>query len=106
MEDSFGYSKYKWEKSHATPDFKVGDLVPVHTLNFNNIKGCKTLKESFAGPFVIKEFHGESYVESKISDKLSYKHPSFPVGLINPYKFGDSENFPLRNKVPKNIPSF
>ncbi|MBW0549273.1 hypothetical protein O181_088988 [Austropuccinia psidii MF-1] len=25
MEDSFGYVKEKWEKSHATPDFKVGD---------------------------------------------------------------------------------
>ncbi|MBW0516849.1 hypothetical protein O181_056564 [Austropuccinia psidii MF-1] len=29
MEDSFAYSKEKWDKSHATPDFKVGDLVLV-----------------------------------------------------------------------------
>ncbi|MBW0488671.1 hypothetical protein O181_028386 [Austropuccinia psidii MF-1] len=25
MEDSFAYAKEKWDKSHATPDFKVGD---------------------------------------------------------------------------------
>ncbi|MBW0594020.1 hypothetical protein O181_133735, partial [Austropuccinia psidii MF-1] len=24
MEDSFAYAKDKWDKSHATPDFKVG----------------------------------------------------------------------------------
>ncbi|MBW0580082.1 hypothetical protein O181_119797, partial [Austropuccinia psidii MF-1] len=52
MEDSFAYAKDKWDKSHATPDFKVGDLVLVSTTNFNNIKGCKKLKDSFAGPFV------------------------------------------------------
>ncbi|MBW0510310.1 hypothetical protein O181_050025 [Austropuccinia psidii MF-1] len=47
MEDSFVYSKHKWDKSHATPDFKVGDLVLVSTTNFNNIEGCKKLKDSF-----------------------------------------------------------
>ncbi|MBW0543489.1 hypothetical protein O181_083204 [Austropuccinia psidii MF-1] len=41
MEYSFPYAKDKWDKSHATPDFKVGDLVLVSTTNFNNIKGCK-----------------------------------------------------------------
>ncbi|MBW0560731.1 hypothetical protein O181_100446 [Austropuccinia psidii MF-1] len=52
MEDSFASPKDKWDKSHATPDFKVGDLVLVSTTNFNKIKGCKKLKDSFAGPFV------------------------------------------------------
>ncbi|MBW0496570.1 hypothetical protein O181_036285 [Austropuccinia psidii MF-1] len=47
MEDSFAYAKEKWDKSHATTYFKVGDLVLVSTTNFNNIKGCKKLKESF-----------------------------------------------------------
>ncbi|MBW0590601.1 hypothetical protein O181_130316, partial [Austropuccinia psidii MF-1] len=27
IKDSFAYAKDKWDKSHATPDFKVGDLV-------------------------------------------------------------------------------
>ncbi|MBW0496208.1 hypothetical protein O181_035923 [Austropuccinia psidii MF-1] len=60
MEDSFAYAKDKWDKSHATPDFKVGDLVLVSTTNFNNIKRCKKLKDSFAGPFFIKALHGEN----------------------------------------------
>ncbi|MBW0574435.1 hypothetical protein O181_114150 [Austropuccinia psidii MF-1] len=44
MEDSFAYAKHKWDKSHATPALKVGDLVLVSTTNFNNIKGCKKAK--------------------------------------------------------------
>ncbi|MBW0578796.1 hypothetical protein O181_118511 [Austropuccinia psidii MF-1] len=68
MEDSFAYAKDKWDKSHATPDFKVGDLALVSTTNFNNIKGCKKLKDSFAGPFVIKALHGENSVEVQLSE--------------------------------------
>ncbi|MBW0560309.1 hypothetical protein O181_100024 [Austropuccinia psidii MF-1] len=64
MKDSFAYAKDKWDKSHATLDFKVGDLVLVSTRNFNNIKGCKNLKDSFAGPFVIKSLHGGNAVEA------------------------------------------
>ncbi|MBW0549021.1 hypothetical protein O181_088736 [Austropuccinia psidii MF-1] len=44
MEDSFAYAKDKWDKAHATPDFKGGDLVLVSNTNFNKIKGCKKLK--------------------------------------------------------------
>ncbi|MBW0586930.1 hypothetical protein O181_126645 [Austropuccinia psidii MF-1] len=106
MEDSFAYSKDKCDKSHATPDFKVGDLVLVSTTNFNNIKGCKKLKDSFAGPFVIKALHGENAVEVELSEELSNKHPTFPVSLIKPYKSSDAETFPLRNKIPQAIPPF
>ncbi|MBW0528027.1 hypothetical protein O181_067742 [Austropuccinia psidii MF-1] len=105
MEQSFAYSKDKWDLSHATPDFKVGDLVLVSTTNFNNIKGCKKLKDSFAGPFVIKALHGENAVEVELSEELSNKHPTFPVSLIKPYKSSDAKTFPLRNKVPQVIPS-
>ncbi|MBW0550528.1 hypothetical protein O181_090243 [Austropuccinia psidii MF-1] len=104
MEDSFAYAKDKLDKSHATPDFKLGDLVLVSTTNFKNIKGCKNLRESFAGPFVIKALHGENYVELELSEELSNKHPTFPVSLIKPYKSSDAERFPLRNKVPQVIP--
>ncbi|MBW0545304.1 hypothetical protein O181_085019 [Austropuccinia psidii MF-1] len=103
MEDSFAYAKNKWEKSHATSDFKLGDLVLVSTTNFNNIKGCKKLKDSFAGPFFIKALHRENAFEVKLSEKLSNKHPTFPVSLIKPYKSSDTEIFPLRNKVPQVI---
>ncbi|MBW0534809.1 hypothetical protein O181_074524 [Austropuccinia psidii MF-1] len=104
MEDSFEYAKDKWDKSHATADFKVGDLVLVSTTNFNNIRGCKKLKYSFAGPFVIKALHGENSVEVELSEELSNKHPTFPMSLIKPYKSSDAETFPLRNKVPQVIP--
>ncbi|MBW0532161.1 hypothetical protein O181_071876 [Austropuccinia psidii MF-1] len=81
MEDSFAYAKDKWDKSHATADFKLRDLVLVSTTNFNNIKGCKKLKYSFAGPFFIKSLHGENAVEVELSEELSNKHPTFPVSL-------------------------
>ncbi|MBW0593911.1 hypothetical protein O181_133626 [Austropuccinia psidii MF-1] len=104
MEDSFAYAKDKWDKLHSTPDFKVGDLVLVSTTNFNIIKGCKKLKYSFAGPFVIKALHGENSVEVKLTEELFNKHPTFPVSFIKPYKCKDAEKFPLRNKVPHVIP--
>ncbi|MBW0494268.1 hypothetical protein O181_033983 [Austropuccinia psidii MF-1] len=81
MEDSFVYSKDKWDKSNATPDFKLEDLVLVSTTNFKNIKGCKKLQDFFAGPFVIKALHGESSVKVKLSEKLSNKHPTFPLSF-------------------------
>ncbi|MBW0508258.1 hypothetical protein O181_047973 [Austropuccinia psidii MF-1] len=104
MEDSFAYAKDKWDKSHATPDFKVGDLVLVSTTNFNNIKGCKKLKDSFSGPFLIKALHGENAFEVDLSEELSNKHPTFPMSLIKPHKCSDAEKFPLWNKVPQVIP--
>ncbi|MBW0530434.1 hypothetical protein O181_070149 [Austropuccinia psidii MF-1] len=104
MEDSFAYAKDKWDKSHATTDFEVEDLVLVSTTNFNNIKGYKKLKDSFSGPFVIKAPHGEDSVEVELSEELSNKHPTFPMSLIKPYKSSDAEKLPLRNKVPQVIP--
>ncbi|MBW0526401.1 hypothetical protein O181_066116 [Austropuccinia psidii MF-1] len=50
MQDSFKYAKERWEKINKTPDFKVGYLVLVSTLNINNIKGPKRLKYSFQDP--------------------------------------------------------
>ncbi|MBW0578152.1 hypothetical protein O181_117867 [Austropuccinia psidii MF-1] len=104
MQDSFAYAKDKWDKSLATPDFKVGNLVLVSTTNFNNIKGCRNMKDSFAGPFVIKALHGANAVEVDLSEELSNKHPTLPVRLIKPYKSSDAEKFPLRNKAPQVIP--
>ncbi|MBW0556500.1 hypothetical protein O181_096215 [Austropuccinia psidii MF-1] len=104
MEDSFAYAKYKWDKSYATPDLKVEDLVLVSTTNFNNIKRCKKLKDSFSGPFVINALHGENAVEVELSEELRNKNPTFTVSLIKPYKSSDAEKFPLRNIVTKVIP--
>ncbi|MBW0573186.1 hypothetical protein O181_112901 [Austropuccinia psidii MF-1] len=104
MNDAFDYSKQKWDKSHKVPDFKVGDLALVSTLNFNNIKGPKKLKDSYLGPFVIFALHGTNAVQVELSGELENQHPTFPVSLIKPYQQFDKELFPLRNPTPLTVP--
>ncbi|MBW0581913.1 hypothetical protein O181_121628 [Austropuccinia psidii MF-1] len=104
MNDSFDYAKEKWDKSHKVPDFKVGDLVLVSTLNFNNIKGPKKLKYSYVGPFVIVALHGTNAVQVELSGELENKHTTFLVSLIKPYQPADKELFPLRNPTPLTVP--
>ncbi|MBW0553561.1 hypothetical protein O181_093276 [Austropuccinia psidii MF-1] len=91
MQDSFKYAKERWDKSHKPPDFKIGDLILVSTLNFNNIKGPSKLKDSFAGPFMIKALNGPNSVQLELTGELMNKHPTFPVILINPYSSSDKE---------------
>ncbi|MBW0541260.1 hypothetical protein O181_080975 [Austropuccinia psidii MF-1] len=81
MTHAFEYAKQKWDKSHKTPEFKVGDLILVSTLNFNNIKGPKKLKDSFSGTFIIKALHGRNAVQVKLSGELENKHPTFAVSV-------------------------
>ncbi|MBW0552491.1 hypothetical protein O181_092206 [Austropuccinia psidii MF-1] len=104
MNDAFDYAKQKWDKSHKVPDFKVGDLVLVSTLNFNNIKGPKKLKDSYVGPFFIVALHGTNAVQVELSGELENKHPTFPVSLIKPYQPAEKELFPLRNPNPLTVP--
>ncbi|MBW0569505.1 hypothetical protein O181_109220 [Austropuccinia psidii MF-1] len=100
MQDSFKYAKERWGKNHMPFDFKVGDLVLVSSLRFNNMKGPKKLKDSFSGPFMIKALHFPNYVQLEHTGKLMKKHPTFPVGLIKAYSSSDEELFFLRNKPP------
>ncbi|MBW0479857.1 hypothetical protein O181_019572 [Austropuccinia psidii MF-1] len=67
MVDAFDYSKQKWDKSHKVPDFRVGDLILVSTLNFNNIKGPKKLKDFYVGSFIIAALHGTNAVQVELS---------------------------------------
>ncbi|MBW0503810.1 hypothetical protein O181_043525 [Austropuccinia psidii MF-1] len=67
MTDSFEYAKRKCDKSHKTPEFKVGDLILASTLKFNNIKGPKKLKDSFSGLFILKSLHGTNAVKVELS---------------------------------------
>ncbi|MBW0514609.1 hypothetical protein O181_054324 [Austropuccinia psidii MF-1] len=39
------YNKHRYDKTHKEPDFKEGDKVPVSTLNFNDIKGPKKMRD-------------------------------------------------------------
>ncbi|MBW0588391.1 hypothetical protein O181_128106 [Austropuccinia psidii MF-1] len=100
MQDSFKYAKERWDKSHKPPDFKIGDLVLVSTLNFKNIKGPKKFEYSFEGPFIMKALHGPNAVQLELTGDLMNKHPKFPVSLIKPYSSSDKELFGLRNKPP------
>ncbi|MBW0588235.1 hypothetical protein O181_127950 [Austropuccinia psidii MF-1] len=93
INDAFYYAKQKWDKSQKVPDFKVGDLVLVLTLNFNNIKGPKKLKYSYVGPFVIVALLGTNTVQVELSGELENKHPTFPVSLMKTYQTADKEFF-------------
>ncbi|MBW0485533.1 hypothetical protein O181_025248 [Austropuccinia psidii MF-1] len=89
MNETFDYAKQKWDKSHKVPQFKVGDLVLVSTLNFDNIKGPNKLKYSHVGPFVIVAFHGVNSVKVELGGELESKHPTFPVSLLKNYQPAD-----------------
>ncbi|MBW0556024.1 hypothetical protein O181_095739 [Austropuccinia psidii MF-1] len=104
MNDSFEYAKQKWDKIHKTPEFKVGNLILVSTLNFNNIKGPKKSKYSFSRPFIIKALHGTNAVQVQLSGELENKHPALPVSLVKHYTSSDKELFPLRNETPLEVP--
>ncbi|MBW0508796.1 hypothetical protein O181_048511 [Austropuccinia psidii MF-1] len=97
---AFEYAKQKWDKSHKVQHFKVGDLVLVSTLNFNNIKGSKKLEDSYVGPFFIVVLHRTNAVQVELSGELENKHPAFPGSLIKPYQPTDKELFPLRKLTP------
>ncbi|MBW0563682.1 hypothetical protein O181_103397 [Austropuccinia psidii MF-1] len=104
MNEAFDYAKQKWDKSDKVPDFKVGDLVLVSTLYFNNTKGPKKLKYSHVGPFVIVALHGTNAVQVELSVELEDKHTTFQVSLIKPYQPADKELFTLRNPTPLTVP--
>ncbi|MBW0575798.1 hypothetical protein O181_115513 [Austropuccinia psidii MF-1] len=104
MQDSLKYAKERLDKSHKPPYFKIGDLVLVSALNFNNTRGPKKLKDCFAGPFMIKALHGPNAVQLELTGELMNKHPTFPLSLIKAYRSSDKELFPLRNKPPLKIP--
>ncbi|MBW0550407.1 hypothetical protein O181_090122 [Austropuccinia psidii MF-1] len=104
MNDAFEYAKQKWDRIHKTPELKVGDLILVSTLSFNNIKGQKKLKDLFEGPFIIKALHGTNSVQVELSGELENKHPAFPVSLVKQYTSSDKELFPLINETPLEVP--
>ncbi|MBW0483925.1 hypothetical protein O181_023640 [Austropuccinia psidii MF-1] len=104
MNDAFDYAKQKWDKSNKVPDFKLGDLVLVSTLNFDNIKGPKKRKDSYVGPFVIVSLHGTNAVQVQLSGELENKHPTFPVRLMKPYQPAEKDLFLFRNPTTLTVP--
>ncbi|MBW0571870.1 hypothetical protein O181_111585 [Austropuccinia psidii MF-1] len=104
MNDACNYAKPKWGKNCKVPYFKVGDLVLVSTLNSNNIKGTKKLKDSYVGLFFIVSLHGTNMVQVELSGELENKHPTFPVSLIKPFEKADKELFSSMNPTPLTVP--
>ncbi|MBW0499909.1 hypothetical protein O181_039624 [Austropuccinia psidii MF-1] len=92
------YNKQRPDKSHMETDTKEGDQVLVSTLNFNNLKGPKKMRDSFVGPFTIIKLIVKNAVELKITEELSRKHPVFPVSFVKPYFQTEEDKFPSRKK--------
>ncbi|MBW0557289.1 hypothetical protein O181_097004 [Austropuccinia psidii MF-1] len=82
------------------PDFKEGDQVLVSTINFNNLKGPKKMRDSFVGPFTIIKLIGKNAVEVKLTEEYSRKHPVFPVSSVKPDFQTEENRFPSRKKNP------
>ncbi|MBW0575253.1 hypothetical protein O181_114968 [Austropuccinia psidii MF-1] len=80
------------------PDLKEGDQMLVSTLNFNNLKGQKKMKDSFVGPFTIIIIIGENAVEVRLTEKFFTKNPVFPVSLVKGYFQTGEYKFPCRKK--------
>ncbi|MBW0485587.1 hypothetical protein O181_025302 [Austropuccinia psidii MF-1] len=93
------YNKQRWDKTHMEPDFKEGDQVLVSTLNFNNLKGPKKMRDSFLGPFTIIKLIGKNAVEVKLTEEFSRKHPVFPVSLVKLYFQTEKARFPSRKRI-------
>ncbi|MBW0486344.1 hypothetical protein O181_026059 [Austropuccinia psidii MF-1] len=94
------YNKCRWDKSHMEPDLKEGDQVLVSTLNFNNLKGPKKMRDSFSATFTIIKLIGKNAVEVKLKEEFSRKHTVFPVSLVKPYFQTEEYKFPSRKKNP------
>ncbi|MBW0555713.1 hypothetical protein O181_095428 [Austropuccinia psidii MF-1] len=105
IQDYLIYAKARWGKIHKLHDFKVGDLVLVSTLNFNNIKGPKKFKYFFAEPFIIRSLNGLNYVQLEFTGELMKKHQDFPLSLTKACSSSDKELFPLINKPPLETPT-
>ncbi|MBW0494752.1 hypothetical protein O181_034467 [Austropuccinia psidii MF-1] len=87
------------------PDFKEGDQVLVSTLNFNNLKRPKRMRDPFGGPFTIIKCIGKNSVQVKLTEEFSRKHPVFPVSLIKPYFQTEDDKFhsTKKNSTPPKI---
>ncbi|MBW0494038.1 hypothetical protein O181_033753 [Austropuccinia psidii MF-1] len=72
------YKKQRYDKTQKEPELRKGDQMLVSTLNFNNLKGPKKMRDSFVGPFTSIRLIGKNAVEVILTDEFSRKHPVFP----------------------------
>ncbi|MBW0530934.1 hypothetical protein O181_070649 [Austropuccinia psidii MF-1] len=77
----------------------IWNQVLVSTLNFNNLKGTKKMRNSFLGPFTIIKLIGNNAVVVRLTEEFFSKHPVFPVSLVKPYFQTGEDKFPSRKKT-------
>ncbi|MBW0549152.1 hypothetical protein O181_088867 [Austropuccinia psidii MF-1] len=82
------------------PDFKEGDQVLASTLNFNNLKGPKKMRDSILGPFTIMKLIGKNAVEVKLTEEFCRNHLVFPVSWVKPYFQKEEDKLPFKKKNP------
>ncbi|MBW0526233.1 hypothetical protein O181_065948 [Austropuccinia psidii MF-1] len=82
------------------PDFKEGDQVLMSTLNLNNLREPRKMRDSFVATFTIINLVGENVVEVRLTVEFSRKPPLFPVSLVKPYFQTEEDKFPSRRKNP------
>ncbi|MBW0474607.1 hypothetical protein O181_014322 [Austropuccinia psidii MF-1] len=104
MSDAFEYAKQKCTKNHKNSELKVGDLILVSALKFNNMKDPKKLKDSFEGPFIIKALCVTDTIQGELSGELENKHLNLLFSLVKHYTSSDKELFPSRNEKPLEVP--
>ncbi|MBW0473759.1 hypothetical protein O181_013474 [Austropuccinia psidii MF-1] len=93
------YNKQRYDKTNMEQYFKEGCQVLVSTLNFNNLKGPKKMRDSFLGPLTIIKLIGKNEVEVRLTEEFSRKHSVFPVSLVKPYFHTGEDKFPSRDKA-------
>ncbi|MBW0555902.1 hypothetical protein O181_095617 [Austropuccinia psidii MF-1] len=75
------YNNQRYDKTHKEPDFREGDKVLVSTLNLNNPKGQKKIRESFLVPFTIIRLIGEKFSVIWTHRGILQEKPSVPSEL-------------------------
>ncbi|MBW0474404.1 hypothetical protein O181_014119 [Austropuccinia psidii MF-1] len=93
------YNKQRYDKNHNENYFREGDQVLVSTLNFNNLKGAKKMKNSFLGTLNITRLTGKNSVEVQLTEEFFRKHTVFQVRLVKPDNQAGEDKFSFRNEV-------
>ncbi|MBW0545427.1 hypothetical protein O181_085142 [Austropuccinia psidii MF-1] len=93
------YQKQRYDKIHMEPDFKERDQMLVSTLNFNNLKRPKKMRDSYIGPFTIIKTIGRNAVGFKFTESFSGNKLVFQVSFVKPYFQTGGDKLPFRNKT-------
>ncbi|MBW0472465.1 hypothetical protein O181_012180 [Austropuccinia psidii MF-1] len=92
---------YTHDRVTLLPEVQLGySTTLVSTLNLNNLKRPKKLRDSFVGPFTIIKFIGKNAVKLDLTEEFSSKHSVFPVSLVKPYFHKEEDKFSSRKNNP------